>query len=105
MALQNEITITEMPSTTGDAQGLAATANLRLLGFSCKEDSSTPAAAEFILRHGSTTADTAIAYVKLAASASLTEVWMFPGIPASSGVFIDRVSGQTKISILTNTIG
>lgn len=93
--------ITEVTSGTSDAQGVAATANLRLIGFSCRENAGSPAAAEFILRHGTADTAPAIAFVKLAASGSVTQWLGFGGIGCPNGIFVDRVSGTTHISLWT----
>lgn len=88
-------------SGTGDTAIVAATASLRLIGFACKEDAGSPAAAEFILRHGDDAADPILIPVKLAAGESRAD-WFGPdGIACASGIFLDRVTGTTQVTIFT----
>lgn len=94
-------TPTAVASGTGDAQGVAAAANLRYVGFTCRENAGSPAAAEFILRHGTDNTGTPLAFVKLAANESRAD-WNGPdGVAAASGIFVDRVSGTTEITIFS----
>lgn len=93
-------TTTPVASGTGDAQILPATANLRLLGFTSKEDTGS-ASAEFVLRHGTSASDPPLAHVTLGSNES-TRDWFGPGgMIASSGIYLDRISGTTEISIQT----
>lgn len=94
-------TITPVVSGTGDAQVLPATANLRLMGFTSKENAGSPAPAEFILRHGTGTGDPPLVHVTLGSNES-TRDWFGPGgMSVSSGIFLDRVSGTTELSLYT----
>jgi hypothetical protein len=101
LTLQGPATATAVASGTADAQVVAATTSLRLVGFSAKENAGSPANAEFILRHGTSTAGTPLAFVKLGPNESVRD-WFGPGGKiASSGVFLDRVSGTTEVVVHT----
>lgn len=85
-------------SLTTDVQGLDAAANLRLMGFIVAETAGTPAAAEVVLRHGTTDAATIIARIKLKAGDTVP-FSSEKGMPVASGVFIERVSGTTAVTL------
>ena len=92
--------VTEVASGTGDAQGVAASSNLRLLGFSVRENAASTAT--LILRQGTDTNGTAIVFISLAAAGVDTR-WFGPdGIGAEAGVFVDRVSGTSHLSLWTS---
>ena len=91
-------------SGTGDTAVVAATAGLRLMGFACQEDAGTPAAASFYLRHGDDATDPILIPVKLAASESRAD-WFGPdGIAAASGIYLDRVTGTTQVTVFTKVL-
>lgn len=93
--------ITNIPTGTADAQGIAGQANLRLLGFSINESAATAAAASLILRHGAAATDPEIMDLTLAADGQ-TDRWFGPdGISIPNGLFVDRVSGETKLTLYT----
>lgn len=97
-------TITPVASGTADVQGIAAAANTRLVGWSITEDAATAAAAEVILRHGTLVSDPIIAQVNLAANESIRD-WFGPdGIGVANGVFVDRVSGTTALTLFTKVV-
>jgi len=101
LTLQAPATATAVASGTADAQVIAATTSLRLMGLSAKENAGSPADAEFILRHGTSTAGTPLAFVKLGPNESIRD-WFGPGgLAAASGIFLDRVSGTTELVVLT----
>jgi hypothetical protein len=101
LTLQAPATATAVASGTADAQVIAATTSLRLVGFSAKENAGSPALAEFILRHGTSTAGTPLAFVKLGPGESVRD-WFGPGGQiASSGIFLDRISGTTELVVHT----
>jgi hypothetical protein len=91
-------TATEVSSGTGDVQVLAADNHNRLTGFSCRENAGTPAAAEFIIRNGTSTSAPAVAFVRLNASESVRE-YFGEGIQCPKGIFIDRISGTTHLTV------
>jgi hypothetical protein len=86
-------------SGTADVQGIAAQANLRLVGFSVTEDAGTAAAAEVILRHGTAATDPELFGITLTADQSTREYFGPNGIAVASGVFVDRVAGTTKLTL------
>lgn len=84
-------TSTAVASTAADVQVIAATPNLRLMGYSFQENAGT--AASFVIRNGTTASDTPLAYVALAAGESVRD-WFGPnGKIAAAGIFFDRVTG------------
>jgi hypothetical protein len=91
-------------SGTGDTAVVAATAGLRLLGFACAETAGTPAVAELNLRHGADVSGAILVPVKLLANESRAD-WFGPdGIAVASGIFLDRVSGTTQITVFTKVV-
>lgn len=98
------ITATNTASGNTNVQVVAATTGLRLMGYSIQESSGTPAVATLTIRHGTANTDTVVVYGKFAASESKTE-WFGPqGIPVSSGVYLERITGNTTTSIWTATV-
>jgi hypothetical protein len=84
-------TSTAVAQTAIDVQVVAATTSLRLMGYSFREDAG--GTASFILRNGTSTAGTPLAYVTLAAGESVRD-WFGPqGKVAAAGIFLDMVSG------------
>ena len=92
-------TSTAVASGTSDVAAVAAAVDLRLLGFSVKEDAGSSAAAEFIIRNGTSTAGAAVVYVKLSANESCRDFFGEQGIACPLGIFVDRISGTTAISV------
>src|SRR5687768_14342718 len=98
------VTATPIATGTADAAGVAALANQRLMGFTVRETGGTPAIASLNLRHGTSVAGAIIAMAAVGASGQQT-VWFGPnGIPAASGVFVDRVAGDTDLVLYTAAI-
>ena len=88
-------------AATTDEQGIAAAANLRLMGYFIRETAA--AAATLNLCHG--TANTVIMTVEnLAASTSISR-WFGPqGLAADNGVYIERLTGGSTQIVLITTI-
>jgi len=78
--------------------GLPARPGMKLMGYSITEDAGTPAAARLRLRHGTTVAGIEIADVKLAADQSTREMFGI-GIFVPNGVFVERATGTTRLSL------
>lgn len=95
------LTITAIAAGTGDEAGLAATPNLRLMGYSMKETAG--AVATLILRHGGTGGVDTI-FANFAAAGSTTQ-WFGPqGIPMPSGIWIERLTGTTAVTLFTKIV-
>lgn len=94
---------TVIASGTGDETGLAAASNLRLMGFSICETASVPALAHLILRHGTSATDPIISQIKLAPGESIRDWFGDQGIAVASGVYIDRVTGTTQVTLYHRT--
>jgi hypothetical protein len=91
-------TITNKVAATTDEAGVAAAAGLRLMGYSIAERAASAATVD--MTHGAA-AGTVINYENIAASSSVAR-WFGPqGIPVPNGVWIERVSGNTAVSIIT----
>lgn len=102
MALVDQLTTTNKSAGTGDEAGVAAATGLRLMGYSIKETAG--AVATVSLHNGTSGSATALAYVNLAAAGSVTE-WFGPqGIPAESGVWIERLTGTTAVILHTKVV-
>lgn len=88
---------TVLAAGTADAAAVAATPNLRLIGFSAVETAG--AAASFSIQEGTSTDLTKeLMGVTLTANESTRE---FPpdGIPCPGGIWVDRITGTTRITI------
>jgi hypothetical protein len=95
------VTVTACAADTADIAAVAAAANLRLMGFTVRESAGTPAVATLAIRHGTVATDTIIAPVSLIASDTKT-AWFGPqGIPCASGIYVDRIAGNTTITLYT----
>lgn len=96
-----DIVATVVASGTADTQGVAAAANLRLCAFSVTEDAGSPAVARVRLRNGTADTDPEMFDIQLSASQSARMQFFPTCIPAHSGVFVDRVSGTTRLTLYT----
>ena len=95
---------TTVEAGTADAQGVAAASGLRLMGYSVRESAGSPDVATLNLRHGSADTDPIVALINLAASGSDSQ-WFGPqGLPVEGGVFVDRLTGNSTITLHTNRI-
>lgn len=95
-------TYTTIAAGTGDEAGIAAATNLRLMGYSIKETAG--AVATLLLRHGATVSGDVIANENFAAAGSETR-WFGPqGLPVDSGVFIERLTGTTAVTLWTTVL-
>lgn len=97
--------LTAVAATAADVQGLAAAANLRLMGFSITEAAGTAAAAEVSLRHGTAATDPEIIGVNLAADGSVRDFFGPDGIAVPNGVFVDVVAGTAKLTLFWKAVG
>lgn len=99
VTLQAAATSTFIVSGTADASIAAATPGLRLLGYGVKENAA--AAASLIIRHGTSTAGTPLVPMSFGANESVRD-WFGPGgIACPNGLFLDRVTGTTEVTIFT----
>jgi hypothetical protein len=89
-------------AATTDEQGIAAAANMRLMGYMIRETAA--AAATVNLCHG-TSNTTIITGENLAASATVSR-WFGPqGLPVDAGVYIERLTGgSTQVVLITAII-
>ena len=94
---------TPIASGTGDLQGKAAEADLELVGFSMVENAATPASARVRLHKGTANTDPVLFDVTLAPGESVREYFSF-GIKAAEGIYIDRVSGTTQITLFSRVV-
>jgi hypothetical protein len=95
-------TYTTVAAGTGDEAGIAAAANMRLMGYSIKETAG--AVATLLLRHGDAATDEIVAAENFAAAGSTTR-WFGPGgIPVPDGVFIERLTGTTAVTLWTTIL-
>lgn len=94
-------TYTNVAAGTANAAGIAAAASQRLMGFCAQESAGSPAVASLNIRHGTANTDTIMFNIGLLASDSKV-VWLGPGgVPAQNGVYIDRVAGNTTVTLIT----
>jgi hypothetical protein len=93
-------TFTNKAAATADEAGVAANANLRLMGYTIRESAAGTATVD--MSHGAA-AGTIIFSENLAASTSVFR-WFGPaGIPVPLGVWIERLTGNTAVTIITKT--
>lgn len=91
--------LTAVAAGAGDAQGLVADGGNRLMGYSIRETAG--AAAVVSLRHGTADTDPPIAHESLAANGAITRFFGPDGITVPAGVFVERVSGSTELTLYT----
>lgn len=94
---------TAVAGQAADVQLIAAAANLRFMGFACRESAAAAAAATFILRHGTLATSPVIAAVELLANESTRELY-WPGLLTPNGVFLDIVAGTIDITPYRATV-
>lgn len=87
-------------TTSADSQPLAATAGARFVGVVASEEAA--GAAKFFIRCGTSTSGWVIAPVVLASGGADT---FFPpiSIPCADGLFFDKVSGTTIVTLYYRT--
>lgn len=96
-------TFTSLVSGISSVQGLDAASNRRLLGFSITETASTPATAQVILHHGTSNAGSIISWVKLSANESTRDWYGDAGIGVANGLYVNRISGTTQVTLFHRT--
>jgi len=102
MALLDQFTTTNIASASTDEAGVAATADMRLMGYSIKETAASTATMS--LHNGTSASGAALAYINLASGGSVTE-WFGPqGIPCAGGVWIERLTGSTAVILHTKVM-
>lgn len=103
LAQTRPVTVTVVDSGTADSAAVSSVSNGRncLVGFSITEDAETPAVAELRILHGATSAGTELFVVTLSAGESTRELNL-PCIPVGNGIFIDRISGTTRLTLFTS---
>lgn len=92
-------TYTTIAAGTGDEAGIAGATGLRLMGYSIKETAG--AVATLLLRHGDAVSDTIFAAENFAAAGSVTRFFGPQGLPVEDGVFIERLTGTTAVTLWT----
>lgn len=97
--ISGNYTYTTIASASGDEAGVAAAHGLRLMGYSVRETAA--GAATLNLEHGTANSSPVLAAINLAASASETK-WFGPqGLPCSSGIWVERLTGSTQVNLIT----
>ena len=92
-------TYTTKAAATADEAGVAAAANLRLMGVSVTEGAA--GAAVVNIEHGAANSSPVMVSFKLLASTG-KELWFGPqGLPCPNGVWIERISGNTEVNLIT----
>jgi hypothetical protein len=97
------LTATEVASATTDVSGVAAAAGLSWMGYSIRENASSPDTAEVVIRHGDAVNDPALAFISLGGDQSDTKLFDDP-IPCADGIFVERVSGETHLVLYTKVV-
>lgn len=89
--------------TTGTAavQGLAANAGQKFFGYFIEETASSPAAAKVVIRQGTSGAGIPLVIITLSGDGFEFKMLSdFRGIDASAGIYVDRISGETRLTLL-----
>ena len=97
--ISGNYTYTTIAAGTADEAGKAAAHGLRLMGYSVVEGAAGAAVVQ--IQHGTANSSPVMANLKLLASTG-KEMWFGPqGLPCSSGIWIERVSGNTEVTLIT----
>jgi len=91
-------------SGTADVAAVTGAYNLRLVGFSIAETASSAAAAEVVLRHGTSASDDPLVAPTNLAADGFGTFWYPPGIPCPNGIYVDRVSGTTTLVLYVDRV-
>ena len=103
-SLPDGATAFPLVSGTSGIQGITAFATLRLVGFTITEDASTPAEARVRLHHGVNNTSPELFDIVLTPKQSIREWFDIGGIAVPNGVFIDRVTGTTRITLYARAV-
>ncbi len=95
-------TYTTIAAATGDEAGVAATAGLTLMGFSVYERAG--AVATLNIEHGAANSSPVMAGINLAANTSDLRWYGSPGLPCAGGVWVERLTGNTAVTLITTII-
>jgi len=96
------ITYTTISTGTGDEAGMAATQRLRLLGVFVRETAA--AVATLNIEHGTANSSPIMVPFNLAASATSSHWFGFPGLPCPDGIWIERLTGTTQVVLITTVL-
>ena len=90
----------QLAAGTGSAAAVVPTPLLRLIGFSITETTGVPAVSSVSIQEGTGTDLTKeICAISLAASESRT-IWLGEnGVPCPGGIWVNRTSGTTRVTI------
>lgn len=96
--ISGNYTYTNVATGTTDEAGIAATDNMRLMGYSIRETAA--AVATLNICHGA--AGTVIINAHNLAASTSADRWFGPqGLPVSAGVWIERLTGTTAVTLIT----
>lgn len=87
--------VTAHELATGTADVLVRTGLATLFGWSLAESAGVAAVATVIIRDGVDTAGKIVAVIELTANGSDTQELMPNGVRINTGIFVDRVAGET----------
>lgn len=90
-------------SGTTDLQAVVATLGLQLMGIALSESASPSAYAQVRLHHGTQNTAPELFDITLNPGESIRE-WFPEGIAVDNGIYLDRVSGSTKLNLFTRTV-
>ena len=90
--------------TADVGMAVAPAPGLRLIGFSCRESAASPAAATFIIIHGSVAAGTALVPVELTLDESRVDWYGPDGLDVANGISIDWVAGTFDLHLFYKTL-
>lgn len=88
-------------SSTGTGDVQAVNRGAVVVGVNVVEVATTPAAAEVVIRDGTDATGAEIVRFKLAAEGTVTAWYGDLGVLCTTGVFVDRVSGETRVTVYT----
>lgn len=86
-----------MPKAIHVASGTADSAQSAgtLVGVCIRESAGTPAAAEVLIRNGTTASDPVVCIFDLASNENRVDP--LPAVACPDGIFVDRVAGETEL--------
>ena len=89
--------------TGANGQAVAAATGLRLLGFAVRETTGS-GPAMILLRYGTSVAGPPLTIVSLGAYESAREWYGPDGINAAAGIYLERTSGSTQVTVYSKVV-
>ena len=99
MSLDSALPVYANTAVTADVDlAVAASANLRFVGFGCRETAATAGVATFRILNGSIASGALLVPVELSPNESRLD-FLLPGLVSTNGISIDWVAGTFEIAL------